>query len=204
MPRGTDRDGGAARLTKRLENERRKLAKYPLAMFRIDMGINQHQMAERLNSSTGMIHKLDLGNVPPNHPFLERYAEGYGIGVEKMRGLMKSKPMSDFQVNRLMVMQANGSRPGVPRGYSHAANGNGNGGGNGHAHGKRIILKKVPLEIREQIRMVVSTVNLNAIKGLRETTLPTQALVYLIREFGNSIGLEAEIVVDAVFERVFG
>jgi transcriptional regulator with XRE-family HTH domain/plasmid maintenance system antidote protein VapI len=76
--------------------------------------------------------------------------------------------------------------------------------GRGDRRPRKTSLRGLPLAEREQLRTLLNTVNVNAMKGIEETTVRTEMLATFFRYYFAAIGVEDAVVLDTVFDHLFG
>lgn len=179
-----------------------------LVKRRKELGLTLMDFAAKAGASASTILKIETGVLAPNSPVVEAAAQVYGFPVEKLARHQKAPPMSDSmrmqQVGRLATLKAHGGMSAVrARNGNGAGMGNGNGHTNGNGPKAKGIFKKMDLDRREALRTLTNTANINAMKGIRETTVSTQMILDVLRELYLAKGVEGNVVVDFVFDKIF-
>lgn len=208
---------GFKRMT--LARDAERAGKYPMTAARVKLGLNLKDMAARIGMTTGTtLRAAEMGRLAPNSPLIPYIAKAYEMTEAAVSAQQKRKPMDDniqhTQAQRLETLRASGGMRargvgGKPRNGNGVSGTNGTGNGDHAENGKRTYTKRggpfkaMTPEQRESLRTLTNTVNLNAMKGIKETTVPTQMIANLLRELYAAKGVEGVLVLDTIFERLF-
>src|SRR5262245_7607754 len=212
MPIG-QRDSTLAR-----DREMAVQTKNPIMLARVDRGLTRNMLTEVSGVSSGSLGRIESGNMAPNSPVLAEVAPHYGLTLEQIAKFQKA-PLMDEKVvevhrKRLATLRAQGglkavrARNGNGKGHSPRethTNGRHAGDDSGMGRIPKHLLKrrKMDVEQRENLRTLTNTVNSNAMNGITETTVPTQMLSEFLRAYYAAIGVESNVVLDFVFDRLF-
>lgn len=193
--------------------DQKRATKNPLVAARVKQNLTVAEFTEKVGyMSDGTVRNAEAGTLPPNSPLLPILASAYDLPEEVVQKHQKGKPMSPGtlvqQTARLQTLRATGGMRArqrrQPRQHTKHTNGNGTHAASGVATVRqRGIFKKMDINMRESLRTLTNTVNLHAMKGVKETTVPTQSLVDFLREYYAAKGVEGVIVLDVIFDKLF-
>jgi transcriptional regulator with XRE-family HTH domain len=184
------------------DRKRAEETQNPLMLARLANDVTISAFAKIAGVSTTAVRQAESGRSAPNSPLLERLAPAYGLPLEELQAFQTAKPMPDWA---LAGARARTGKPTAHRPkHSHVEEVVSPHGGARPGSGPRPrLLKKMPLAQREQLRTLTNTVNLNSMKGIKETTVQTQMLAEFLRQYYNALGIEGTVVLDFVFDRLF-
>jgi transcriptional regulator with XRE-family HTH domain len=184
-----------------------------LVAARLEREMTAAEVAIKADVSTATVRSFENGGVPPNSPMLAALAPLYGLSLEEAQAVSKRPPMSEdtlrAAVKRAKAIRNSGGlksnmtqyrradrRAAVVRSPVATADGVA-------PKAKTRVLRKMDPARREALRTLTNTVNVNAMRGTKETTVTTQMLADFLREYYTAIGVEENVVLDFAFDRIF-